>query len=630
MKKLLVLFFLFSSLVTFAQQKKVAIYVVGNDDINSIISDHLMDRIANDGKYIVVERTASFLRELLKEQSYQYSGAVDDNELVRLGEQFGVDYVCVAKANNIWGHKYISVRMIDVERAEVIATASAYGEVQTSNLALVSTLNKLSTDLIYSFEASKNPNAKKVAVYVPRMGSGDIDLILGDQMVAGFAASGRYLAIERTQAFLDELNKEYVYQQTGMVDDADLMRLGKHFGVQYVSVIKTSMRLGEYFIAARLLDVERGDVVNSCKKEAIPLQSIADVVAVAEEIASELSGSVIAEKNTITHEYVDLGLSVKWATCNVGAAKPEDYGDYFAWGETEPKSTYDWSTYKWCYGSYNTQTKYCTSSEDGSIDNRRILDISDDAARVNWGGSWRMPTQAEQKELQENCSWTWVCQNGVYGYRVTSKKPGYTHKSIFLPAAGCRIDSSPGSAGSVGTYWSSSLLTDEPSCAYELDFLSDEVYRSYDSRYCGQSVRPVMDTEGAEYVDLGLPSGTLWKNANEGDNDAHYTYDEAISRFGNKLPTKQQLEELKNKCTWTWTGSGYKVIGPNGNSIYLPAAGDRDCYDGVNYVGTKGGYWSSTLYDSDYPWYLGFGSSKVYLSYCHRCVGQSVRLVQNL
>lgn len=624
MKKLLVLFFLFSSLVTFAQQKKVAIYVVGNDDINSIISDHLMDRIANDGKYIVVERTASFLRELLKEQSYQHSGAVDDNELVRLGELFGVDYVCVAKANNIWGHKYISVRMIDVERAEVIATASAYGKVQTSNSALVSTLNKLSTDLIYSFEASKNPNAKKVAVYVPRIGSGDIDLILGDQMVAGFAASGRYLAIERTQAFLDELNKEYVYQQTGMVDDADLMRLGKHFGVQYVSVIKTSMRLGEYFIAARLLDVERGDVVNSCKKEAVSLQSIADVVAVAEEIASELSGSVIAEKKIITHEYVDLGLSVKWATCNVGATKPEDYGDYFAWGETEPKSTYDWSTYKWCLGSHNTLTKYCKLSEYGTIDNKTILDLSDDAARVNWGGSWRMPTYAELEELRENCSWTWVCQNGVYGYRVTSKKQGYTNKSIFLPAASfCGYDSWHYNVGSYGSYWSSTLLHFLPANrAWELSFKSESEFTQCGRRCLGQSVRPVMDVE---YVDLGLPSGTRWKEVNE---DGYYEYDKAVSEFGSKLPTRQQLEELKNECTWTWTGFGHKVTGPNGNSIFLPAAGTRDCYGDVYFVGTCGYYWSSTPGDSGYAWYLYCYSSEVNMGNGDRCSGLSVRLVQ--
>ena len=130
------------------------------------------------------------------------------------------------------------------------------------------------------------------------------------------------------------------------------------------------------------------------------------------------------------------------------------------------------------------------------------------------------------------------------------------------------------------------------------------------------------------YVDLGLPSGNLWKNANEGGDNARYTYNEAVSRFGNKLPTKQQLEELKNKCIWTWTGSGYKVIGPNGNSIYLPAAGYRYCYGDVRNVGTYGYYWSSTPYYSDYAWYLGFGSGEVNVGYDDRCSGLSVRLVQ--
>ena len=130
-------------------------------------------------------------------------------------------------------------------------------------------------------------------------------------------------------------------------------------------------------------------------------------------------------------------------------------------------------------------------------------------------------------------------------------------------------------------------------------------------------------------VDLGLPSGTCWRNSNEGGDNARYTYDEAVRKFGNKLPTKQQLEELKNKCTWTWTGSAYKVIGPNGNSIYLPAAGFRNCDGDVYIVGTKGYYWSSTPYDSDIAWHLNFGSSgEVDLNGDDRCYGLSVRLVQ--
>ncbi len=194
--------------------------------------------------------------------------------------------------------------------------------------------------------------------------------------------------------------------------------------------------------------------------------------------------------NTGNHEYVDLGLSVKWATCNVGATKPEEYGDYFAWGETEPKSTYNWSTYKYCNGSQSSLTKYCTNSSYGTVDNKTTLEAADDAARANWGGSWRMPTDAELTELREQCTWTWTTQNGVYGYKVTSKKSGYTNKSIFLPAAGYGNDSSLYSVGSASFYWSSAL-TGNPSHAFVLSFNSDNVGRGEDNRFFGQSVRPV-------------------------------------------------------------------------------------------------------------------------------------------
>ena len=132
------------------------------------------------------------------------------------------------------------------------------------------------------------------------------------------------------------------------------------------------------------------------------------------------------------------------------------------------------------------------------------------------------------------------------------------------------------------------------------------------------------------YVDLGLSSGTLWKKTNEGGDYARYTYNEAVSRFGNKLPTMQQLEELNHKCTWTWTGNGYKVTGPNGNSITLPAAGYRDCNGDLDDVGTYGRYWSSTPYSSDSAWYIFIGPSPnaVFTSGQSRCCGLSVRLVQ--
>ena len=173
------------------------------------------------------------------------------------------------------------------------------------------------------------------------------------------------------------------------------------------------------------------------------------------------------------HEWVDLGLSVKWATTNVGASSPSDYGYYFAWGETSTKSAYTEAnsrTYKTSMGDIAGNAAY-------------------DAARANWGGTWRLPTQAECEELESQCTWTWTTQGGHNGYRVTGKNGN----SIFFPAAGCRIGSSLDNVGELGSYWSSTPYESTTKHAYLLGFDSSysgvfRYYRSY-----GRSVRPVSE-----------------------------------------------------------------------------------------------------------------------------------------
>ena len=137
-----------------------------------------------------------------------------------------------------------------------------------------------------------------------------------------------------------------------------------------------------------------------------------------------------------------------------------------------------------------------------------------------------------------------------------------------------------------------------------------------------------------DWIDLGLPSGTKWKATNETNpNDTYdfFTYEEAMEKFGAALPTKVQLEELKEKCQWTWddTKKVYKVVGPNSKSIVLPAAGNRSCGGDVYRVDSSGYYWSSRPIDSVYAWHLGCNSGVVYVATCGRCNGLSVRLVQN-
>ena len=188
---------------------------------------------------------------------------------------------------------------------------------------------------------------------------------------------------------------------------------------------------------------------------------------------------------TDTHEWVDLGLpsGTLWATCNVGANSPEEYGDYFAWGETQPKSEYYWSTYFDTDDNGDTFKKY--------YNNGGLTELlpEDDAATANWGSNWRMPSLAQIKELySEYTTREWTQQNGVNGRRITSKSNG---NSIFLPAAGFRLDSSLYLAGGSGNYWSRSLSTSGSCDAYYLFFYSGDIGWVNGSRYYGRSVRPV-------------------------------------------------------------------------------------------------------------------------------------------
>ena len=192
------------------------------------------------------------------------------------------------------------------------------------------------------------------------------------------------------------------------------------------------------------------------------------------------------------YEYVDLGLSVKWASHNIGATRPEDYGDYFAWGETEPKEIYNWSTYKHCNGSETTLTKYNTKSSYGTVDNKTTLSAIDDAATVNWGGSWRMPTYEEFHELIEQCTWYPATQNGIDGCLMISKSNG---NSIFLPFAGDYSYNSHDWERIIGHYWSSSLRTvdlDDSRYAWYMSVASHGVgLIAWNDRTMGLPVRPV-------------------------------------------------------------------------------------------------------------------------------------------
>lgn len=389
-----------------------------------------------------------------------------------------------------------------------------------------------------------------------------------------------------------------------------------------------------------------------------------------------------ATSQTNSHEYVDLGLrsGTMWATCNVGANNPWESGEKYAWGETAEKKKYSWNTYQLCAGSLGTIKKYCTDGDYGRVDNKTLLELQDDVANVKWGGDWRLPTNAEFEELRK-CTWEWTSENGVYGYKVT----GHNGNSIFLPAAeqdnfhGYYWSASLCSDNSECAYLFNLRSIDDNSCDNTCDR-----YRACSVRPVFVPIKKstnVKTINGHEYVDLGLPSGLKWATCNVdaaypdeyggyyawGEIEEKEIYDWGTYKWRNKypqfsrhrpmykgpndeknllvpmddvarvkwgstwrMPKSEELRELLDECVWEWTKlygvTGYSVTGPNGNSIFLPAAGY--CVDAeVKNVGNDGCYWSSSLeYDVYSLNFSGDGLSKDH--YRNKgCLGISVRPV---
>lgn len=198
----------------------------------------------------------------------------------------------------------------------------------------------------------------------------------------------------------------------------------------------------------------------------------------------ELSFTTKAKFYENGYEYVDLGLSVKWATCNVGATKPEEVGHKFAWGDIIPNRGGSWGSYVHCYDAANNLTKYCTDSLYGTVDNKTTLEPVDDAAHIHWGGNWRMPTQKEWQELIDNCSSTRLSISGMVGYKFVSKKAGYTDKSIIL------VGDIPGYYYQ-GYYWTSNKRSDIEAHCLHIHSNSYNHTIVYQARYELNPVRPV-------------------------------------------------------------------------------------------------------------------------------------------
>lgn len=221
------------------------------------------------------------------------------------------------------------------------------------------------------------------------------------------------------------------------------------------------------------------------KKTRYTLATLACLACSLNGTAQTVSGQVAG------YDYVDLGLSVKWATYNVGATKPTETGNFFAWGETEPKEKYSWENYKWCNGTFNSLTRYCLIKKMGERDKTTELIPKDDAATANWGPAWRMPSAEELQALVDSCKWEWTNnynKSGVAGSVGTSKINGNT---IFLPAGGFFDGDSLKSAGARGQYISNKIADYDNYEVFDLWFGNTSIENDFIGRQYGNNVRAV-------------------------------------------------------------------------------------------------------------------------------------------
>ena len=239
-------------------------------------------------------------------------------------------------------------------------------------------------------------------------------------------------------------------------------------------------------------DKESVATVDQTGKVTSVSKGTATIKATAKDGSGVFASCVVIVKNPCPSGAVDLGLSVYWATSNIYysslAGSPENYGSYYAWGETVTKNNYSWETYKFGTSSSGPFSKYNNNSSYGPVDNKTVLDPEDDIAHVLLKGNWRIPTEAEWKELIDNCTWTWTSVNGRSGLRLYSKING---NSIFLPAGGIK-GSNLGVVGSHGRYWSSSITTGGPD-ARCVNFYYGEIITYSDDRCYGRTIRPISE-----------------------------------------------------------------------------------------------------------------------------------------
>ena len=450
--------------------------------------------------YTLVERAQ--IDKVIDEQGFQRS-TMTQSQMVRIGKILNVSIIVVGDVNITMGQYNVDTRAINVETGTVSATEGAtFGGTSyrasmktiAQNLAAKIAISPGPTVSAVNTDTS-NPRKRTevevlygyLKVFPNELGvfesePSTIIKHLNSQVQYGYnnwrIPTNEELALLRANGYLG--NGSYMTKENSkgivlLVTD----------GKDYLTIQKEE----DERLLAKQQQLEK-EKAEAERKKAEKEKAEAERKRLEKEKAEAERRQL--EKRLDNEGLVDLGLSVYWSKCNLGAKNPEEYGIYRSWGEPGRYVVlvYDWYEYHWYNETSKTLTKYNTSSSYGIVDYKTVLDAEDDIVKYDIGGKWRMPTNTEWKELETKCTCTWTTQNGVAGCKITSNING---NSIFLPAAGRKIGKELDKPGIIGAYWSSSLDTDNPKNAWNVFFSSGKFGRYTFWRSSGFSIRPVAD-----------------------------------------------------------------------------------------------------------------------------------------
>ncbi len=618
MKKLFIILLSVLSLTAVAQRPKMAVYTLGNDTRNELLQDYLVSVFSESGKYSVVERTPQFLKALQQEYTFQQSGLVDEEELSKIGKQYGIRYICIAEEYEIKETLCLAIRMIDVETA---AQVGNYYSFLTDDINLYRLIS-YAKGIIEAQMERPNVSKKKVAVHVVNYDNSPYMKDLENQLTFHLVLSDKYRIVDRSARIGKKIVSEMGYQQSGMVDENDIIQAGKQLGADYICVARIIKDRKDSYINTRLIDVETGEVQSSSMTkldEASGLKTVITITFACRTIYGETSTEIYEKRVAINSkkeklrsflenamqnprqqikEFKYKGCLLKDVRCKMGVLT-SDRGFYAG---------------QWEDGYYHGKGLYMLTE----IDSKRYISNCDEDSKI-YVGEWEkgkkngkgklynnegkmtyygefkddIPIQNYLDSIDESCTFE------ILEFPNKSLYVGET-KDTIMHGLGLYIWSN---GDMQYGKWSNGAANGK--CIY---IRANGLHET-----CIKKGNTIVSDD--KFVDLGLSSGTRW--AKKCERAGFYTFKEAIfssyMAYGEDaikewmIPTKDLWEELLEECTWEWRNNCYWVKGPNGNGIYLYDFKLIHDYSGQHKPNDSGGhFWTSEPFNDELVWTFSF------------------------